>query len=482
MVGSVPWKHLPSDPGPLKVRARFAVDAGAATLDLEELAVEAEGLDARVSGRVDASGSVPNITLDVQGGFIDLDRFLPRAQDKDGGLSDPTSQAPSPPTDTEDVSALSKTGAGGWSDAPLGLVGLQQIEGEARIEIRSLRFRELDIRGGVVKVALQNGVLAGDVDSVQVADGVISGTATLDASNDIVALRYKATARGVEARPVLRILGVTDRLSGAATLATQGTARGRSQRELVTSLEGHGQFSFVDGAIHGINVPATLRRVRTLGLETSASDAQKTDFAEMTGSFEITDGVVENRDFRMLAPLVRLTGEGLVALPPQTVDYHVEAKLVASLEGQGSQEALAGLPIPVSIAGPWTDLSYGVDWQNVFQAVAQDPERLTRLPEDLRQLGASLGVALPIPESGGGELEEVVGTITGLFGAKAEPAAKATQTGEVAPGPEDLAVKILRQLIAPGGATDRAPTIRKHRQGRPIQSVSCVDCSASSRC
>ena len=35
------------------------------------------------------------------------------------------------------------------------------------------------------------------------------------------------------------------------------------------------------------------------------------------------------------------------------------------------------------------------------------------------------------------------------------PAAKATQTGEVAPGPEG-AVKILRQLIAPGGATARA--------------------------
>ncbi len=442
-----PLTTLPSDPGPLTVSARFAADAGAMTLDLEKLTVAGEGLEARVSGGVDASGTVPKITLDVQGGVIDLDRFLPQRP-----AEEPTSQTTPPATEKEEVSALPD---GGWSKAQLDLTGLRRIEGEVRVEIGSLRFGELDFRDGVVNVVLRDGVLTGDIDSLQVADGVMSGTATLDASDDIAALRYEAAAQDIAARPVLRSFGTTDRLSGTATLAAQGTARGRSQQELVASLDGHGEFRVADGAIHGINVPATLRRVRTLGFEASAGEAQRTDFAEMAGSFEIKDGVVDNRDFKLLAPLLRLTGEGLVALPPQTVDYQIEAKLVASLEGQSGRDALAGLPIPVNIAGPWTQPRYGVDWQNVFQAMAQDPERLTNLPTDLRQLGASLGVALPNPGSAGGGLENVLGAITGSSEAATDPAATPTAAGDGARGPEG-AVTLFQQLIAPGGVASPA--------------------------
>jgi hypothetical protein len=106
----------------------------------------------------------------------------------------------------------------------------------------------------------------------------------------------------------------------------------------------------------------------------------------------------------MLAPLLRISGGGTVPLPSQTVDYGLEAKLVPSLEGGGSQDdALAGIPIPIRITGPWDNLAYGVDWQSVFRQMATDPERLRNMPEDLQRAAKGLGVDLPISKLPGGD-------------------------------------------------------------------------------
>ncbi|MDP6709629.1 MAG: AsmA-like C-terminal region-containing protein, partial [Alphaproteobacteria bacterium] len=134
-----------------------------------------------------------------------------------------------------------------------------------------------------------------------------------------------------------------------------------------------------------------------LGFNKAAGETQKTDFAEITASYTVRNGLIENRDMKMLAPLVRLTGAGLVPMPPRQVDYKVEAKLVASIKGQGGKDSLAGLPIPIRITGSWDQPKYTVDWNSVFQEMARDPERLKNLPGDLKKTVEGLGIPLPLP-------------------------------------------------------------------------------------
>ncbi|HVM79625.1 MAG TPA: AsmA-like C-terminal region-containing protein, partial [Stellaceae bacterium] len=158
---------------------------------------------------------------------------------------------------------------------------------------------------------------------------------------------------------------------------------------------------------------------------------EKTDFAELSGSYKITNGVIDNRDMKMLAPLVRLSGSGTVPMPPQTIDYTVAAKLVASTEGQGGQDALAGLDIPVKITGPWSDPKYDVDWKSVFTEMAKDPNRLKNLPGDLGKAAKNFGVNLP-GTGGGGALPNVPGLPQG---GGAAPAPAPTPGGQAAPPP-----------------------------------------------
>src|SRR5208282_5056328 len=159
--------------------------------------------------------------------------------------------------------------------------------------------------------------------------------------------------------------------------------------------------------IHGINIAQALRVIGTAGF--GASQTEQTDFAELSGTYTMKDGILSNSDLKMEAPLVRLSGKGSVPFPPQTIDYTVEANLVASTQGQGGKDALAGVPIPIKISGPWSNPSYQPDI-NV----------LKNLPGMLG--GATKGLGLPgIPGTSGGSTQtpaagNVTKTLKGLFG------------------------------------------------------------------
>ncbi len=140
--------------------------------------------------------------------------------------------------------------------------------------------------------------------------------------------------------------------------------------------------------------------------------------------------MVENKDLKMLAPLLRLGGGGTVDLPRQTVDYTVDATLVASLKGQGGNDDLAGIPVPIRITGPWSAPRYDVQWDRMLQNLAKDPEKLKNLPGSLKDLAAGSGIKLPIPGLGTGDgtgsgAGGIGGLLQGLTGQRAAPSAPA---------------------------------------------------------
>jgi AsmA protein len=261
-------------------------------------------------------------------------------------------------------------------------------------------YKDLTIENGVISLTMLDGVVNAAIQQLAMAGGTVDAQVTMDASGPQAALAYKAAIANMQALPLLQTFAGTDRLSGTANFEAQGQATGASERQLVETLNGTGGFAFLDGAIHGVNIAETIRSLGEMG---SGEDGppQKTDFAEISGTVTIVNGLLENRDFQMLAPMLRVSGGGLVPLPPQTVDYQAELKLVASTEGQGGDAALAGLPIPVAITGPWADPSYGIDWGAVLGAAALDPARLAAMPDNMLEAATGFGIDLPLPDLGG---------------------------------------------------------------------------------
>jgi AsmA protein len=414
-----PLDKAQPDPGPLKVRATFNGDG--TKMALKQATIEGKELRAKASCSFDGSQAIARFKSEIEIMEANLNAYLPAKTAKQ--------KAPA-------KAATGKQQAAGWSTEPIDFSPLSKANGDIDVKIGSVRYKDLLIQNGRIRLSIANGVLTTSVEQLKLADGTISATAKIDASKPAAVVDYQASVTGVESRKLLKTFADNDRLSGKASFEARGKARGRSQKELIESLNGDGKFKFLDGAIHGINLAATLRKAKTLGMGDSGGEAQKTDFAELSGSFTIKNGLLENRDFKMLAPLVRLSGKGVVPLPPQQVDYLVTAKLVASVKGQGGSDALAGLPIPIKVKGPWSNVGYGVDWKSVFSKAMLDPERLKNMPTDLRESAKGFGVELPALAIPGSEL------LKGLFQPKQEQPVEQTKEQEAPaapkPSPEPL--------------------------------------------
>jgi AsmA protein len=372
-----PLGHGQPDPGPLKLHA---VIAGAGPkLALKTLTIVGKAIQATANGHFDRSKKTARFDADINVQEADLNAYLPPAQ------KSATKPAP--------THATAAKPAAGWSTQPFDVSALGSADGQVAIHLNRVRYRDLDVTSGAIRIALANRVLKFVADKLQVAEGTVSSAVTLDASGAVPKLNYQASATGVQARPLLQTFAGSGRLSGTVVFDSQGQASGQNEKAMIGSLNGNGRFKITNGAIYGINLAATLRRAGTLGF--GSSQTEKTDFAELSGSYTIKSGTIDNRDLKMLAPLVRLSGAGTVPMPPQTVDYEIDAKLVPTLAGQGGQNALAGLPIPIKITGSWQSPNYKVDWRSVFQTMAKDPARLKNLPANLAQTAKGFGVKLP---------------------------------------------------------------------------------------
>jgi AsmA protein len=334
-----------------------------AKLKLDEIA--GEGLFS-----VDATGAKPMIKAELTVDQLNVNPYLPPEQESaDAGQ------------------AAGGSGGGGadggdWSDEPIDVSGLGALNADLAFNAGGIQFRDVKIGQSRLTVVLQDSRLTADLMEMQLYDGSGKGKIVLDGSSGKPAITADFDLANFQAGPFLNDLAKFDRILGTTESKLSLTTSGGSQRELVSNLDGNGAVVFRDGAIKGINLAAVVRNISTAAIEQSFDDAQATDFAELSGSFTIDKGIVSNDDLSLVAPLVRMTGQGKVPLPPRTVDYQVSPKLVGSIEGQGGASDAAGIAVPIKVSGPWHDISYKPDLESLLKDQMKDPSAVIEQLQD----------------------------------------------------------------------------------------------------
>ncbi|TAN62107.1 MAG: AsmA family protein [Magnetospirillum sp.] len=328
--------------GPLSVKGKLAAGGGKMSFTQATIAIDA--IKAAGDVAVDSSGARPSIKgrLDVE--TLDLNPYLP-SEEKGVAAAKPGTPA------------AAKARAD-WSDDPIDASGLKAVDLDFALSVQAIKVRAIQVGRSAMKLAIIKGHMTADLTELALYQGSGRGRLGVDGSAPGVGLDAAFTLKGLKAEPFLKDAAAFERLDGTAAMDIQISGKGRSQRQLVSDLDGKGQVAFTDGAITGINLAAMVRNAATAF--TDAGAAQKTDFAELSGSFVIANGTLSNKDLALKSPLLRVEGAGTVDLPKRRLAYRIEPKVAATLEGQGSTDA-AGIMVPVVVEGPWDNLSYRPD-------------------------------------------------------------------------------------------------------------------------
>ena len=135
----------------------------------------------------------------------------------------------------------------------------------------------------------------------------------MDASKQTPALSIGSNLNGVQIEPLLKDLQGEAKLAGITQAKVNVKAVGNTESAVKKTLNGNASFAFKDGALVGVNIAKLIRDgMAKLNRKPVAktNEPEKTDFSSLGGTAKITNGVINNNDFKMSSPLLRITGAG----------------------------------------------------------------------------------------------------------------------------------------------------------------------------
>ena len=277
-------------------------------------------------------------------------------------------------------------------DVPVDLAGLRAVNGKVSLRAGRFAFQQYKIADTHIEATLDSGMLRINELSAKAWGGQLNASAFADARASRVAM--KGTAAGVNVNALIKDVAAKDWIEGTGRVNFDLDSAGRSVNELKSRLKGTASLQLRDGAVKGINLAKSLRQAKaalTMKQDAAqkASQTEKTDFSELSASFQVADGVARNRDPDMKSPLLRLGGEGAIDVGKGRIDYVARATVASTLKGQDGAElaALKGLTIPVRLTGPFESLDWKIEWSAIAGAA------VTKQLED--KLGEKLGIKPP---------------------------------------------------------------------------------------
>jgi AsmA protein len=338
---SVPVEISFEAPGFLddKVTGTADVRAGASVFRINGLAGKIGNSPLNGWASVDFSGK-PLVKAD-----FDVERLALAASPPRSGIGPPQRPRAKP-------SAASAV----WSGQEIRLIGLNYVDADVSLSATELNVGSVHAAPVAIHATLNNGVLDVALAPSRLYGGEVQATVSVNASDEPPLHALHVDLTGARALPLLTDLAEFGSLDGRLQSKVDVRASGNSANAVVSSLAGTADVRIQDGQILGINVAKMIRTLtaRTLlGWEDNRTES--TDLTELSARFQVQDGRAQTANLRLLGPLVRVTGSGTIDLNTKTLQFKLDPKLVASLEGQGGATDPLGFGVPVNIEGSWSD-------------------------------------------------------------------------------------------------------------------------------
>ena len=294
------------------------------------------------------------MTFDLAVDAIDLDRYLPPAEEDAG-----------------------KGGSETAADEELDLSGLKTLNAKGQLKAGELRLSGLVFTDALVTVNASGGVLRLHPLKTKFYGGQYEGDVRLDATGDQARLSLNERLTGVQLGPVMKVLSEHEFVSGAAGGGFTLSATGKTVKGMLASLSGNLDLAVSEGALEGVDLVYELQRAQSLLAKqapAARTGQRRTPFNAMKVSATVKDGVINSDDLDISNPVMKITGAGGVDLAKQTLDYRLKARVHEAAPADATQDLgeLRGATIPLRIGGTLSEPKITVDVEDVIKEKAKE--------------------------------------------------------------------------------------------------------------
>ena len=242
------------------------------------------------------------------------------------------------------------------TETPIDFSGLQAINADLELVTAAVLVQHMRIDRARLNLVINDGYMAATLHNLTLYGGSGRGRFEIDARGAGVRIAPELAFDNLEARPFLTDAINFSNIEGRAELTLNIRAQGRTQRELLSSVDGRAHLEVVSGTLHGVDLGGVATTIRNaLRGELIAPEAE-TDFQGMSATFAIADGVLASDDLSFNTPDLRIPGIGVIDVPGRRLDLRL-----------APQSPRGGIAVPFSIRGPWGEFSYASDLNGVTQ-------------------------------------------------------------------------------------------------------------------
>ena len=278
------------------------------------------------------------LRFDLNVDHINADRYLPPPSEKPAAKD-----AKEPPTEIP-VEMLRKLNARGQL-----MVGEAIFAGMKFTKLRlGVNAREGKARFYPSEASMYGGQYRGDIG--------------IDSTGKVARVTLDEHVSSVNFAPLFKDLFESNRVSGKGSANIKLAGTGRTTDDIMKTLAGAVDFNVADGALEGADLWYEIRRARAVlkqqAIPERPSGPPRTPFSALTGTGSMKDGVLTNNDLNVAMQYLKVTGQGNVDLPRNSLDYRLVAA-VLKIPREGADAAqmqdMVDAQIPVKVTGALSD-------------------------------------------------------------------------------------------------------------------------------
>jgi AsmA protein len=337
----------------LDLKSRINLDLEKQSLEITNLALGVD--ETRLTGTLAIKNfDKPAYRFDLAVDQIDLDRYLPAPAPADSAK--PAATAPAEPV-----------------EIPLSLLRSLDLQGKLGIQkLKAMNLRSTDV---TIQVSAKNGLITLGPNQAKLYNGKYAGRTALDVRGKTPLLTINESVSAIDLAPALKDALQFDKFTGVADLSAKVTAQGLDAGRIMETLNGTASFAVQKGAVKGMDLKKMIDAVKTAQrdnllqklTELKPQPTDETPFTQLSGTAQITNGVVQNNDLKVQSPdLLNVSGKGSANLPQQTLDYTVTV-------GQ----------YPIIISGPFSNPKFRVDTSALLKGKVE--EKKTEIKQKAEQ-------------------------------------------------------------------------------------------------
>lgn len=321
--------------------------------------------DSQLAGEIGAQfGPTPRYTLNLSSNHLNLDA-LSGWQKKTTDEAQATQAITSAPVIANQA-----------DDPQQNLQVLRDFNAQLNLKAEQAIYRGLSISQLLAQADNQQGLLTVKTLSGKVAGGDFAFPGSLDARGNKPVIKLQPMLRQVELGDVLKAFGMPLVLTG--TFSMQGDLTG--DRFTASSFEhrwqGMAEMAMKNAQLHGLNIQQLIQQAvaRSDNSVRGQDNYQRyTEVQQISAKGSLRNGTVTLSNLTADSALLSLTGGGTLDMPGKQCDMTLSVLVTGGWQGDNALIAqLRKMPIPLRVYGPWEQLSYQLQVEQLLRNALQD--------------------------------------------------------------------------------------------------------------